>query len=158
MQASSAVYNQIEKDFYLKNKMVVAPIKSELPPKLLNHDYYNELYKDATLALSGSLYKAGMLVQDGSKAKYILQATLIDVADPRCFFGTCETGSTIKYELKQNENIVYQQVLVVPQNYDYPILGANMAFVIRDAMGAALGNNFAHLIHVLANKTQEDLK
>lgn len=158
MQADPAVYDQIEKDFYLKNKIAVAPIRSELPPKPLNSKFYNELYQDATLALARSLDKAGMLVRDTSKAQYILHATLIDVQDPKCFFGTCETGSAIKYQLKQGDNVVYDQTLAVPQNYDYPIFGADIGLVLRESYAVALGNNFAHLVHVLSNKTKGDLK
>ena len=148
----------IEKDFYLKNKIMVMPIRSELPPKPLNPSYYNDLYANAAEALAQTVNAAGMLANNPSQVQYNLSATLIDVQDPRCFFGTCETGSTIKYELKKGERVVYDEMLVVPQNNDYPAFGADMVYVIREASGAALGNNFAHLIHVLSTKTQGDIK
>ena len=158
MRASESVYNQIEPDFYLKHSIAVAPVSFRLPPKILNKDYYTQLFANAQQSLALSLDKAHMLVRDTSKAKYILHATLIDVQDPRCFLGTCETGATVQYELKKNNEIVYSELMVVPQNFEYSIFGADMPIVIRQAYGAALGNNFAHAIHVFANKTQGEFK
>jgi hypothetical protein len=158
MRASESVYSQIEPDFYLKHSVAVAPVNVELPPKILNKDYYAQLFAHSRESLALSLDKAHMLARGASKAKYILHATLVDVQDPGCFLGTCETGATVKYALTHNDETVYSELLVVPQNYEYPLFGANMPFVIRQAYGAALGNNFAHVIHVLANKTQKELK
>ncbi len=158
MQASPAVYDQIEKDFYLKNKIMVMPVQSELPPKPLNSKFYDEIYANATSALMQSLSKAGMLSDSSVHAEYNLEATLVDVQNPRCFFGTCETGSAIRYVLKKDGRVVYKDILVVPQNYDYPAFGANLDYVIRESFGVALGNNFAHLIHVLSTKKKEELQ
>ena len=157
MRASDEVYHQIEKDFYLRHSLGVSPVKLEIPPKALNSTFYTDLYANSTEALSASLNKAGLLAKS-TNARYTLETTVLDVQDPRCFFGVCETGSTIKYQLKRGDLVAYEEMLVVPQNYDYPAFGANMHFVVRDAMGWALGNNFAHLIHVLSTKTEGDLK
>ena len=154
MRASDAVYNQIQKEYFLKNKIAISKIESHIAS-----DRMRVRYDNATLAAQNSLEKAGLLAADDKKASYVLSGAIKDVAVPSCSFGTCEVGSAIEYTLidKNTGKTVYQELLVVPYSYDYPVFGANMAVVITEAMAGAIGNNFAHLIHVLTEKKKKNL-
>jgi len=160
MQPSEQLSSQIPKDFYLQHKIKIGTVLSQLPSKPLNKNYYTELLANARDALELALQTSKLLAKDDKEAIYELNAALIDIKDPSCFWGTCETGSTIKYTLKKvsNNKEVYSELLVVPQNTEFPIIGADINQVLLTSYGSALGNNYAHLIHVLANKDKGDLK
>ncbi len=153
MEAGAAVYNQVEKDFFLKKKIALSPITADTGSESTNH-----ILSNATQAAQTSLSKANLLSETPDKAPYILSGKIKNVAINTCWFGTCESGSAIEYTLTQAGTTVYKDTLVVPFNYEYPAFGADMNFVYRMTQGGAIGNNFAHLIHVLTSKNQGDLK
>lgn len=154
MQANKVVYEQIEPDAYLRHKLVVDHVDYEDGESALA-----PLFRDATDALSDSLAQGGYLATSG-RAHYSLSATIKDIKFPRCLFGSCETGAAVYYRLTDNKRkkLVYEELLVVPYTGEYPLFGANMTLVQRQMLGAALGENFAHLIHVLSLKKQKDLQ
>lgn len=155
MQANDRVYGQIQKSFYLKNKLAISDFTYETSNQNMAHLYDNSKY-----AAQISLTKAGLMASNPNNAEYTLSAVIKDVGFPRCIFGTCETGSSIEYTLKHSkgDKIAYKQLLVVPYNYEYPAFGSNMEFVLCSAVGGAVGENLAHLMHVLTDKKKEDLK
>lgn len=155
MQPNKALYGQIEKDFYLKNKLAISNFESNL-----GDENSKIFYSNAHLAAQQALTQANLLSMDATKAQYILAANIMDVQYPSCMFGTCETGSSIEYSLTDSKtgSVVYKELLVVPHNYEYPVFGADPNVFIIEATGGAIGNNFAHLIHVLTNKNKADLK
>ncbi len=157
MIPNDVVYSQIQKDFYLKNKIALGEFTPNLPSPLDN-GYPNKLFLNARSAAQQALSKANLLAQDTANAKYILSASIEDVANPRCIFGSCENGSSIKYTLinSKTKEIVYSELLIVPFTYEYPAFGANMDVVFQESFGGAVANNFAHLIHVLTKKTKKD--
>jgi hypothetical protein len=55
----------------------------------------------------------------------------------------------------KRDKVVYEELLVVPYTGEYPLFGANMYIVMRAMAGAALGENYAHLLQVLSRKNQE---
>ena len=156
MKAPDTVYGQVKKDgFYLQNKLAMGTVETDMDSKNMAI-----LYSEAGQAIQASLSHANLLSADPAKATYLLSAHIKDVGYPRCFFGTCETGATIEYTLSniKSQTVAYQEMLVVPHNFDYPVFGANMPIVYRQALAGAIGENTAHLIHVLTNKTQADLR
>jgi hypothetical protein len=160
MQPSPVVYGQLQKEFFLKEKIALDTVQLHLPPKPLNKNFYNEIYANSNAAFASALDQAGLLAKNADTAPYKLTATVVDVQDPSCAFKTtCETGSSIQYELRKAKDgaVVYKELVVVPFSLDFPLFGANMPLVIQDAMGGALGNNFAHVIHVLTNLSQKEV-
>jgi hypothetical protein len=156
MKADPKVYSQVKKDgFYLKNKLAIGEFTNDT-----DNTNYTIIYSEMRYAFQSSLTEAKLLSSDPGKAQYILSGKLKDVGRLKCFFGTCEAGSSIEYTLTEakSKKIVYKELLVVPFNYDYPVFGANMHVVVIEAMGGVIGENTAHLIHVLTEKKKADLK
>ena len=156
MKANPMVYSQVKKSgFYLEHKITVGTVQSDLDSQNLGI-----LYSNAGLAIQESLDQANLTSSDPAKATYLLTARIKDIGRLKCFFGTCESGSTIEYTLThiKNQTTAYQETLVVPYNYDYPVFGADMGLVFRVVLAGVIGENTAHLIHVLTNKTQADLR
>lgn len=155
MMPDKVIYGQIEKNAYLKGKIMVGEV-----------DYAGEkkgmapLYISASDSLALTLQQAGYLAADEASAKYRLNATIKDVEFPSCLFGSCETGSAVKYTLNdiKRDRTVYQELLVVPYTGEYPLFGANMTLVQRRMLGSALGENYAHLLQVLSRKIKSDFK
>ena len=155
MEADEVVQNQVQKEYYLKGKVALADFEAHTSNEVLNTWYVSAKY-----GAQASFSRVGLLSQDPNKAKYILSGIIKDAGNPSCFFGTCETGSSIEYTMieAKSKKVVYQDLLVVPYTQEYPAFGANMVAVIHQTMGGAVGNNFAHAIHVLTQKTQGDLQ
>ena len=154
MAADKKVYDQIDESFYLKRKITVDNVVYQG-----KNGRAAPLYTNAAAALKESLGKAGMLASE-ERAPYVLNGYIKDVGVPSCFFGTCETGAAIEYTLTdtKKDKIVYEELLVVPYMSEYPIMGADMNVVMRSTVGGAVGENYAHLIHVLSDKTQKELQ
>lgn len=154
LRPADKIYGQIQKGSYLSGKIAIGDFVYDAKQENLKH-----MYDNMRFAAQQSLTEAGLMVKDPAKAEFILSGTIKDVAIPHCIFGTCETGSSIEYALTHAKTgrVVYTELLVVPHNFEYPAFGSNMALVIRAAMGGAIGENLAHLIHLLTLKTKKDL-
>jgi hypothetical protein len=144
----------MEKKSYLSNKIEVGEFIYDSKQKSSEH-----IFDNVSSVAKLSLAKAGLLNKAKSKTSYKLTAIIKDVATPSCLFGTCETGASVEYKLTntKTKNVVYKELLIVPHNYEYPAFGANMHLVMSEAIGGAIGENLAHLIHMLSLKTKKDL-
>lgn len=155
LEPQPAVYGQIEREFYLKGKIAVGEFKYQAA-----HKHLAPLYADTNIAVANALRKAGYLSGDASHAPYFLTGIIKDVQNPKCLFANCDTGSAIEYTLTDTEEdvVVYHELLVVPYTYDIPLLGGDEVMIIQHGYGGAIGNNIAHLLHVLNQKTKSDLQ
>lgn len=155
MVPAEAVYGQVDKNRYLSDKMIVGNVTFQTGAERMA-----PLYSNASTSLESMLLQAGYLAKDEKSARYRLDATIKDVAFPSCIFGYCETGASVEYMMTRikDEDIVYRDMLVVPHTGEYPLMGANMALVQRHMLGAALGENYAHLLQVLSRLKKSDLK
>ncbi len=110
MMADHKVYAQLHESAFLKHKIWVGDVTYGG-----NNGNTAPAFQFAREALSDSL-AIGSYRADGQNAPYTLSAIIMDVEFPRCFFGTCESGSTIKYTLSETktEKVVYSDMLVVP--------------------------------------------
>jgi hypothetical protein len=154
LRPSDKIYSQIQKKTYLSGKIAIGEFSYDAKRENLGR-----MFENTRFAAQQSLTKAGLLARDPNKAEFILNGTIKDVAMPHCMFGTCETGSSIEYVLSHAKTgrVAYRELLVVPHNFEYPAFGSNMPLVIKAAMGGAIGENLAHLIHLLTLKTKKDL-
>lgn len=157
MQPNDAVYTQVNKAPYLKGKIALAGISAETQDADVN-----ALYANASLAAQSALTKAGLMAESPNAAPFVLSGTIKDVGTPRCFFGTCESGSSVQYSLinTKTKQKVYSDLLVVPYTMQCPVFmdGAQTYATVMNTFGGAYGNNLAQLIQVLSRKTKEDLK
>lgn len=156
MRADDKVYSQIQNNYFLKEKLALQPITSDIDDVIIQKLVIPNVSQSAQLSLT----KAGLMTMNLANAQFILRTNIKDITFISCRFGSCEGGSAIEYTLinAKTKKISYHDTLVVPFNYEYPAYGSNMDMVFRKAIGGAIGNNFAHLIHVLTQKTKEDLK
>ena len=148
--ANQKVYSQIEPDFYLKNKIIVDNVTYQA-----DNARSAPLYANAADALAHSLSQANMLAPDQKSGAYRLSGVIKNVGWPSCMFGSCETGSAINYTMTdiKTGKTVYDETLVVPYMSEYPF-GGQPNFLAT--LGGAVGENYAHLIHVLSMKKQKD--
>jgi hypothetical protein len=146
-----AVYSQIKAGSYLKGKIALGDFTYGGESDVGN------MYDNSRFAAQQAMSKAGLLAVDPADAKYVLTAVIKDVRTS-CMFVTCEGGAAVDYTLteKKTGRVAYHELIVVPHNYDYPF-GTDAALVIRPALGASVGNNIAHMIHLLTRKTEKDL-
>lgn len=156
-----AVYGEMAQDAFLQHQLRVGTIDfSRLPPRDLNSKFYEEMYANAAQALSIGLEKSGLAAGTPERATYELRATVLDVQRPDCAFkAACDTGSAIEYRLVAvgGDKVSYQNTAVVPATVPRPLFADIQPFMYQ-ALGLALGNNFAHEIHVLSKLKKGDLK
>jgi hypothetical protein len=154
LEPPAAVYGQLETGTYLTDKVAVREFKYQGKAERLA-----PLFLYTNIAVSEGLQKAGLLASSPSKVKYTISGVIKDVGFPQCLFANCDTGSAIEYTMtNQKEDVVYHELLVVPYTYDIPIMGGNEVLILQQGFGGAIGNNIAHLLHVLNQKTKSDLE
>ena len=154
LEAPQAVYGQLEKNPYLSGKISVGEFKYRGKRERLAPLY---LYTDQ--AVANGLRKAGYLANDPAQAKYTLSGEIKDVQWPACLFASCDTGSAIEYTMiNKDEYVAYHEMLVVPYTYERPLMGGDEVMILQQGLGGAIGNNIAHLLHVLNQKTKSDLQ
>jgi hypothetical protein len=155
MMPSPVVFEQIEHSDVFKGAIMVEKVSYDDA----ENPRMGKLYDGAADSLGMALMQAGYLAADEASAKYSLYASVKDVQFPRCVWATCETGSAIEYTLTdiKRGKVVYQELLVVPYTMEYPLLSDNPE-IPRAALGGALGQNYAHLLHVLSRKKPNDFK
>jgi hypothetical protein len=155
LEPQPPVYGQLEKDTFLKGKIAVGEFKYNAAHKGLA-----PLYTYTNLAVADALRKAGYLASNAEKAPYLLSGVIKDVQPPRCLFANCDTGSAVEYTLMdtKKDEVAYHELVVVPYTYDIPFMGGDEVMILQQGYGGAIGNNIAHLLHVLNQKTKSDLQ
>lgn len=152
MLPSDVAYDRVSKNAFLRNKITVGEFLSQADEQLNLANFSG--------TLSDALRRAGLRSADNAKATYEITGTILEVGNPQCFFGVCDNGSAIRYELThiKQQRVVWTETIVVPHSMNYPLFGADIDQVILSSFTGAIGENISHTIQLLGQKTAKDLQ
>jgi hypothetical protein len=155
MVPPEAVYAQLEPDPYLQGKVAVGGFTYRGDNSRLS-----EAYLHAGEAMEKGLDKAKLLYHTVANAPYVLSAEIRDVQAPSCFFGTCDGGAAVDYVLTERatQRVAYQDLIVVPYTFTYTVFTGSDTQRQRQGYAGAVGENIAHMMHVLTTLTQKQLE
>ncbi|TAE34931.1 MAG: hypothetical protein EAY65_00680 [Alphaproteobacteria bacterium] len=147
------IYGQLPKNDTLERSITLGKV-SVLEDAAIGGFITPENYQEAILT---ALLTSGMKTRSEDKAKYTLDAELIDYDSPFAFFENTITYKA-RYILRQTDSgrIALDETVSIPYTAKFAE-SPDGAQRMRIAIAKAVRENITHMLRVLASKTHKDL-